>query len=443
MLRRLNTVDLTLITIGAVIGSGIFRNPAVVAAQAHLPWLILGCWIGGGIVALIGAFIFAELAARRPLSGGMYAYLRDAYHPAVAFTFGWTALWIADTGGTAASASLFSGYFAGYLQPLIGLHLQPNFIAVAVLAIITIINCFGVRQGATWQHIFVVLKVVAIGGLIVGGFLAHPASAAAATPLPGFDSPMTLVGALGLALLPVFFAYNGFQQATYMTAESKDAASMMPRGLIMGVSIIAIIYTLVNIGCLRVLGTTGLAASKTPAADVMQAFLGNTGAELIAAAIALSTLGFMSTRMLMAPRMYFQMSADKTLPKFVSWIHPKSHVPVFAIALQGTVAAILAATGTFAQIVNWTTIPEWFFLMVAACALFVFRKRDADKPQPNFRVPGGLFGASIFIAVVAGVLIAEALLKPLDMLPGIGAMATGLIFYFVWRRFATTTNTAS
>lgn len=437
MLRRLNTADLTLITIGAVIGSGIFRNPAVVAAYAHTPWMIYLAWIGGGIISLIGAFIFAELAARRPLSGGMYAYLRDAYHPAVAFTFGWTALLIADTGGTAASASLFSGYFAAYLQPLIGLNLNPTVIAVSALVIITFINCLGVRQGATWQHIFVVLKVTALGALIAAGLLAHPATGTAAASLPDFTSPIVAIGALGLALLRVFFAYNGFQQATYMTAESKDAAKMMPRGLAFGVIIIALIYTLVNFGCMRVLGTAGLAASQTPAADVMKAFLGNTGAQIIAAGIAFSTLGFMSTRMLMAPRMYFQMAQDRTLPKFISWLHPKSRVPVVAIALQGSVAALIAALGNFNQIVGWTTVPEWFFLMIAACALFVFRKRDAGKDAPSFSVPGGLASTSIFAAVIAGVLIAEVALAPGDVLPGLGVMASGVIFFYLWRRFAT------
>ncbi|HTZ54131.1 MAG TPA: amino acid permease, partial [Candidatus Acidoferrum sp.] len=137
--RRLNVFDLTLITVGSIIGSGIFRNPAVVANRAHLPWLAIGAWVVGGLLALIGAFVFAELAERRPANGGIYAYLRDAYHPVVAFVFGWTLLLIADTGGTAAAAVLFSGY----LTPLTGMTFDTRIVAVVVLAVLVGINCLG------------------------------------------------------------------------------------------------------------------------------------------------------------------------------------------------------------------------------------------------------------------------------------------------------------
>ena len=186
--RRLNVFDLTLITIGSIIGSGIFKNPALVAGKAHLPSLAIGCWIVGGLIALIGAFVFAELAERRPSNGGIYAYLRDAYHPVVAFVFGWTLLLIADTGGTAAASVLF----ATYLTPLTGMSFDPHIVAVVTLAILVAINCLGVRQGGTWQNVFVILKVAAIVGLIGAGLFAHPAAGAAMT-LPGFDSGTALV----------------------------------------------------------------------------------------------------------------------------------------------------------------------------------------------------------------------------------------------------------
>ena len=225
--RRLNVFDLTLITIGSIIGSGIFRNPAVVAQRAHLPGLAIGCWILGGVIALIGAFVFAELAARRPVNGGLYAYLRDAYHPVVGFVFGWTLLLIADTGGTAAAAVLF----AGYLTPLTGLALDPRIVAVVTLAVLVTINCLGVRAGGTWQNVLVLLKVAAIVGLIAAGLFAHPAAGAAMT-LPGFSTNAALLGAFGVAMLPVLFAYNGFQGATYITGETVEPERTIPRGLI-------------------------------------------------------------------------------------------------------------------------------------------------------------------------------------------------------------------
>lgn len=430
LLRRLGPFDLVLITIGAVIGSGIFRNPAVVAARAHEPALILGCWIGGGAIAMIGAFVFAELAARRPLGGGLYAYLREAFHPAVAFTYGWTLMLVADVGGTAAAAVLFAAYF----EPLTGMHIDPRIVAVAALAAVTAINTLGVRQGTTWQNAIVVLKVGAIGSLIVAGFIAHPGAGAAAT-LPSFSSTTGLLGAIGVAMLPILFAYNGFQGSSYVTSETIDPERTIPRGLILGVGAIIAIYVLVNIGALRVLGPAGLAASTTPAADVMQAAFGSVGGHMIAIAIALSTLGFMSTRLLVAPRVYFQMAADGYFFKQVAWISPRTHAPVVAIAIQGVVAAIIAISGTYGQIVNWIVAPEWAFVAVAAAAVFVFRARDKDKPAPSSRIPGHPWTTSIFIAVLVAIFIAELAIYPLDTLYGAIVIASGVAFFFTWRRF--------
>ncbi len=431
--RRLNVFDLTLITIGSIIGSGIFRNPAVVANRAHLPWLAIGCWVMGGLLALIGAFVFAELAERRPSNGGIYAYLRDAYHPVVAFVFGWTLLLIADTGGTAAAAVLFSGY----LTPLTGLTFDPHIVAVVTLAILVAINCLGVRQGGTWQNVLVIFKVAAIGGLIVAGLIAHPAAGASAT-LPDFASTGTLLGAFGLAMLPVLFAYNGFQGATYITGETVNPERTIPRGLVFGVVAVIAIYVLVNIGCLRVLGPAGLAATKVPASDVMQALVGPIGARLIAIAIALSTLGFMSTRMLVTPRIYFQMAADGTFFKQIAWINPKTHVPTIAIILEGLIAAIIALSGTYDKIVNWITAPEWIFVVLAAGAIFIFRKRDGDKVKPRFRVPLHPFSTILLMAVLLGIFFTEVILVPLDTLYGFLVIVAGIVFFYAWKRFART-----
>src|SRR5215469_11584797 len=165
--RRLGVLDLTLITIGAVIGSGIFRTPALVARSAHTTPLILLCWVIGGIMAMIGAFVFAELAARRPVDGGMYAYLRDAYHPLVGFLLPWSSLTFVYTGSTAAASVLF----AGYLIPLFGWHIEPRIVAVLAIALVTFINVLGVRQGGTWQNILVALKVFGLAAIILTGIL--------------------------------------------------------------------------------------------------------------------------------------------------------------------------------------------------------------------------------------------------------------------------------
>ena len=433
--RRLGVADLTLIAIGAVIGSGIFRNPSVVAQRAHEPALIIGCWVAGGVLALIGAFVFAELAARHPVSGGLYAYLRDAYHPVVAFIFGWTSLLIADTGGTAAAAVLFSDYFVRYIEQPFGGGIEAKYIAALALLIVGAINILGVRQGSTWQHILVTLKVAAIGAVIAGGIFGHPLTQA--PPLAPLGGSLSLITALGFAMVPVLFAYNGFQGATYLTAETIEPELTLPRGLIYGVSAVVAIYVLANIGYLHILGAGGLAATKTPAADVMQAAIGNIGGQLVAIAIVISTLGFISTRMLLAPRMYFQMAADGTFFKVISWISPRTHVPAVAIGLQAVLAASIAffAGGSFDRIVNWVTGPEWLFILLAAVALFIFRRRAAGSPPPSSRVPGHPYTTGLLIVSIVGVFVAEFATAPLDTVYGIAVLASGALFYLLWRSF--------
>ncbi|MDQ2872302.1 MAG: amino acid permease, partial [Candidatus Eremiobacteraeota bacterium] len=191
LLRRLGAFDAALIVMGGVIGSGIFRNPSVVAQRVHTAGAIMLVWGIGGAVALLGAFVFAELAARRPADGGLYAYMRDAFHPAVAFAYGVTLLVVSQSGGMAAAAVTFAGYF----EPLTGLHVNATLLTVVVLAVLTIVNCLGVRSGGNLQNAFMVLKIGAIAALIGAGLFAHP-SASAAVPAMGFSTTSDLLTAM-------------------------------------------------------------------------------------------------------------------------------------------------------------------------------------------------------------------------------------------------------
>ena len=430
LVRRLGAFDITLITVGGIIGAGIFRNPAVVAQRASTPGLILAAWIVGGLIALVGAFTYAELGARRPETGGTYAYLRDAFHPVVAFMFGWTTLVIAETGGNAASAILF----AGYLEPATGFHADPRLVSVSAIALVTIINCLGVRQGGTWQNVLVALKLGAIGALIAAGFFAHPLGSAlnAATP---FATSGAAFGAFGVALIPVLYAYTGFQTTNYVAGETHDPQRALPIGLIVGTGIVAVAYVLVNVVMLRVLGAGGLAASQTPGSDVMQAALGNVGTRLVAIAIAVSTLGFISTKTLLTPRVFFQMADDGAFFKQVAWIDPKTHVPVVAIVLQGIFGAFLALTGTFERIVDWSVTIEYSFVALAAVALFVFRKQDAGSGRNvSFRSPGHPYTTALLIVALAAIAVTELIHYPVDTLLGAGVTAFGAVVYLFWHR---------
>jgi basic amino acid/polyamine antiporter, APA family len=431
LLRRLRTFDLTLITIGSVVGSGIFRTPAVVAQRAHFPAIILGCWLAGGAIALLGASIFAEVAARRPLSGGLYGYLRDAYHPIVAFLFGWTFLLVSGTGSNAAAAILF----AGYLAPLTGLTFEPRIVAIVTLAILAGINVLGVRQGGNWQNLVGLLKIGAIAGLIVASLVApsHPITHGAAV---SFGHPLALLGAIGVAMLPVLFTYAGFQATTFVTAETVQPERAIPRALIAGICVVIVIYILANAGYLRMLGATGLAGSAAPAADTMRAAVGSAGSRFIALAIALSTLGYLSTCMLAYPRIYYQMAADGVFFKAVGWISPKTRVPVVAILLQAVMAAIIVLSGTYEQIINWVVAPQWLFIGLGASTLLVYRRRDGEASRPIASVPGHPVTTFFFIAVLLAIFAAEIAIYPRDTLYGTGVVLSGALAYFLWHRFA-------
>ena len=426
--RRLGLFDATMIVMGGIIGSGIFMNPSVVALQVHTPFLILGAWILGGLFALAAAFIWAELAALRPDVGGQYAYLREAFHPGVAFLYGWVLLLVVQTGGMAAVAVTFARYFVELAQ----LPISYALLAVIVLAALTIINCLGVRAGSTVQSILMVLKIVAIAALVICGF-AFAEKTAMTSEL--FDRPVSndLLTAFGAALVPVIFAYGGWQTATFVAGEIKEPRKNLPRGLILGVTGVVLLYLAANVVYISVLGTDGLAASKAPASEVMRRALGDFGARAIAAGIAISTVGFLSQSMLTAPRVYFAMAKDGLFFKPVGTVHPRTRAPIVAIALQGLLAIVIALLGTYERILNYVVSVDVIFFGLTACCIFVFRKREPNRGGQITRVPGHPLTTSVFVAVCALVVINTVYRYPDNTLIGIAIMIAGVPAYLFWR----------
>lgn len=423
--RRLGLFDATMIVMGGIIGSGIFMNPAVVARQVHTPFLILGAWVIGGLFALAAAFIWAELAAARPEVGGQYAYLREAFHPAVAFLYGWVLLLVVQTGGMAAVAVTFARYFVELTNMPIGYAK----LAALVLAVLTIINCLGVRAGSTVQSILMVLKIAALIALVVFGLtLTKPA----ANPSHLLDGPPSfgLLTAFGAALVPVIFSYGGWQTATFVAGEIKEPRRNLPRGLIIGVTGVVLLYLAANVVCIIVLGSTGLAASAAPASDVMRSALGDFGARAIAAGIAISTVGFLSQSMLTAPRVYFAMAQDGLFFKSVGKVNSRTRVPIVAIALQGLLAIVIAFLGSYDRILNYVVSIDVIFFGLTACCIFVFRKRT---PRESMGVPGHPVTTILFIAVCWSVAINTIYTFPHNTLIGVAILLAGLPAYWFWR----------
>ena len=368
--RRLGVFDATMIVMGGIIGAGIFMNPSVVARQVQSPTLILGAWALGGLIALVGAFVYAELAVLRPAVGGQYAYLRDAYHPLVAFLYGWTLLLVVQTGGMAAVAMTFGNYF----RELSGLNAPTWFLAVVTIGVLTVVNCFGVRAGSNVQNALMVLKALAIIALVTIGWIAvgSPGSDAQNVPVAGRST----VAAFAAAMVPVMFAYGGWQTASFVSGELRDPQRDLPRGLLGGVIGVVTLYLAVNLVCLRALGPAGLAATTTPASDVMRVALGPNGARLIAAGIAISTVGFLSQGMLTAPRVYYAMARDGLFFERVGWLDPRTRAPTFAIAMQGAWAMVIVLSGRYEQILNYVVAIDALFFGLTGAALIVFRRRE-------------------------------------------------------------------
>jgi APA family basic amino acid/polyamine antiporter len=454
--RRLGLFDATMIVMGGIIGAGIFTNPYVVAQQVHTPFLILGAWAFGGLIALAGAFIYAELSSQVTESGGQYVYLRQAMHPLVGFVYGWSLLFVIQTGGMAAVALIFANHIfeLGGIAPS---EWSAALLGSAALAVLTVINCFGVRAGTVTQNVFMILKLIAIAALVVIGLsLSSPAHAAPPQTVSNASTWQLLI-AFGAALIPAQFAYGGWQTACFVAGEVRDPRKTLPRGLLLGVLGVIAVYLSVNYVCVHALGADGLAQTKTPTSAVMRLALGGAGGRLLAAGIAISTIGFLSQSMLTAPRVYFAMAEDKLFFRQLASLN-RARVPAFAIALQGGLAIVIALVASrYEKILNYVVSIDVVFFALSAACVFVFRKRRRNpsvseraqrlhgsdphtlpdgrvSASDSFRIPGHPFTTLFFIAACAVITFSVIYKDHLGSGISFGVMLLGVPAYFVWAR---------
>ncbi len=426
--RALGPFDVTMLVMGGIIGSGIFVNPAVVATHVQAPSLIVGVWLFGGLIAIAGAFVYAELAARRPEVGGQYAYLRDAFGPVPAFLYGWALLLVIQSGGMAAVAIVFSNY----VLAVTGAAVEPAWLAVAVLLLLTAINCLGVKAGGTLQSLLMVLKIGGILLLVVCGLALAPAAAAPA-PAPAMDGSTGLLVALAAALTPVMFSYGGWQTASFVSGEMRDPRRDLARGLLFGVIGVVTLYALVALTAVIVLGPAGLAATTTPASDVMRLALGESGATIIGLAIAISALGFLSQGMLTSPRVYFAMAEDGSFFRGVAKVGKRTRAPYVAILLQGAVAIAIALTGTFGQILSYVVSVDFIFFAATGIALFVLRRRDTETPW--VKVPGHPWTTGFFVLACVVTVIGTVWINPVNSLIGFAILLAGVPACLLFRAY--------
>ncbi len=372
-----------MVVIGGIIGSGIFINPYIVAQRLDTSALVLGAWVAGGLIALAGAYAYAELGAIFPKAGGQYVYLRDGWHPLVGFMYGWALLLLIESGAIAAVAITF----ATYALRLVGRpDAAPVPLAIAAIIGLSVVNYFGVKPGSRVLNVLVVLKVGALAVIIIAGALAPSSTGWWSEARASSASGSTLL-AFGAALVPILFAYGGWQNANYIAEEIDNPRRNLPLSLLVGTLTVVLIYVTVNVVYLRALGLEGLAATTTPASKAAEFMFGALGDRFVTAAIAISTFGFLDLAILAPTRVYYAMSADRVFLPALSRLHPRYQTPWIAIIIQSTWSCVLALTGRYEQLLNYVVFADWIFFGLTVATVVVFRRTHPLSAAPARHVP--------------------------------------------------------
>lgn len=427
--RSLSLFDMTMIAIGSSIGSGIFLTPALIAHQLDSPLWILGLWLLGGIMTLCGALTYAELGAMLPQAGGVYRFLTEAYGGLAGFLYGWAYFLVVNTGALGALAVAFSTYF-GYFVPLT--PIGQLLVAIGGIILVTIINVLGVKAGGVFSDIFTVLKLAGIAILLGAGFV-WGSSATTNFLSPISKSGGTLTSALTLAFVSVLWSYGGWQHATFTSAEAKNPQRTVPRALILGASVVALVYIATNVAYMLLLSPAQIGNSQRVAADALSAVMGPIGGTIISVTIFISTFGTTGIYTLTAPRIYYAMANDGVFFKKVAEVHPRFQTPMFAILSQTIWAIVLLLFwGTYEKLISYVVFTDWIFFALAALSVFVLRKKQPNAIRP-YRTLGYPITPIIFIAIAVWFVVNTLIERPLESWAGLAFLALGVPVYYFWR----------
>jgi APA family basic amino acid/polyamine antiporter len=405
MPRSVGLLQTIAVSVGVAIGSGIFRVPATVAAQLQAPGAILLCWVLGGIIALCGALTVAELAGALPRSGGIFAYLLEAYGPVPAFLFGWTELVVIRAAALGAIATIFAEYL-GYFWPLT--PQQVRYTAALAIAVIGAINYVGVQRAAVLQSITTALKYAALLGLGLLAFTARGGSGAHFSSPWGAGMSLSL---LATALIPVLWTYDGWADPATMAGEISDPQRNLPRALIVGALCVMLVYLVVNVGFLYALAPAQMADSSLIAATVAERIplFGSAGAGAIAAAVVLAAFSGLNASMMTGSRVFFAMADRGLFFRFAARISPRFHSPSVAIVLATVLGAAYVLENDFAQLADKFVLGIWPFYALTVAAVFVLRRTRPDLVRP-YRVWGYPVVPAVFL-LASVLMVANALIS--------------------------------
>lgn len=430
-LKRVFTArTVALLTVGGVIGSGIFLVPGrVLEASGGTIGMATMVWILGGLLSFVGALSYAELAAANPTAGGLYVYLRDAFGSAVAFAYGWTLFVVIASGTVAALAVASATYIAGLIP--MGSSAQ-QVLAVALALLITAINTMGTSRSATIFSIGTALKIGAIVVLVVALPLLGNGFAQVDQIWPAtFDA--SLLTAAGLAVIAVLWAYEGWQYVTFVAGETIDPQRNFPRGLALGTLALVLIYVAAVLAYTAALGPADMMASSRVAIDATNRVLGPTAGTLIAVPIIISMLTAAQANSLTSSRVYFAMANDGIFFKQMAKVHPRWGTPAVALVAAGVWSAILAASGTFDVLLEYVVFVGWIFYSLVGLAVLVLRRKQPDLPRP-FKVPGYPVTPLLFVIAGFAIVVNTVVQDPRKGLIGIGATLLAFPVYYFWRR---------
>lgn len=427
--RVLGLTDLILLLIGTVIGSGIFIVPALVLRETGgSVMLALLVWLIAGVLSLLGALTYGEMGARHPEAGGLYVYIRDAFGALPAFLYGWTAFFVIGSGSVATLAVAFTGYL-GQFVPLS--RTADRIVAVLVIATIAAINVRGTRQSAHMQNWMTgfkggVLLFVSVLLLFAGRGLGQ------AAPQPALQPERSLLSGIGLAVIAVLWAYEGWQYVTFAAGEARDPERTFPRGIVIGTASLIVIYLLANLGYVAALGPTRAMQTNRIAADAVGALFGPAAGSLVAAVILVSMFSAANGLTLTAPRLYFAMARDRVFFQTLAVVDSRFGTPAFAIVASALWSIVLALTGTFEQLLTYVVFVGWIFYALGALAIFPYRR----LPEPSvarFRVPGYPVTPLLFVGA-AGLLVLNTIVtQPGRAAMGLGIVLLGTPVFFIWR----------
>ncbi|HYM11930.1 MAG TPA: amino acid permease [Bryobacterales bacterium] len=427
--RKLNLLDTALLLVGAVIGSGIFVVPSLIARRIAEPGLVIAIWVFSGLLVLCGALTFAELGAMLPRSGGLYVYIREAYGPFWGFLYGWTNFLVVISAPIAALTAAFLLYLE-YFFPL-ALWLE-KLTGIAIILLLAGVNCLGVQWGARVQNLFTFLKVAGLVGLVGAALLLRNGHSAHFLPLWPQHFSGSLGPAIGVAMISTLFAYDGWHFVGFAAGEIRNPERNVPYGILLGVLIVIAVYVSANVAYIYVLGQPGIAASSRVAADAMTAMIGPLGATLITLAILCSTFGAINANVLAGPRIFFAMARDRVFPRWLAQIHPRYETPAHAIWAVSLWAAVLTLTGGYEHLITMAMFAAWILFAMAVASVIVLRRKHPEWPRP-YRLLGYPWTAMVFVLVAVAFVINTLVESPRSSLLGLGLVLAGVPMYLRWR----------